>query len=184
VNWQGRPAQPDGLQQLPITLTLKSDTAEGTFGPVTTDANGFFTVGIGTLPNGTYTWRVKGPKFLANSGALVLTGAPAYSMDMGLMRGGDANNDNRVTLQDFSIVRASFGFAAGDPGYDDRADFSGDQIVNLFDFNLVKNNFGLSGAPSLGPLGLRPMMDDGRQPPLERSEGADDRNRSAFATGR
>jgi hypothetical protein len=150
------------LQELPITLTLKSGATEANYGPVTTDASGFFTIGLGTLPVGTYDWRAKGPRFLANSGVLSLTGAPAYSLSMGLMRAGDANNDNRVTLQDFTIVRASFGLAAGDPGYDDRADFTGDQVVNVADFNLVKNNFGLSGSPSLGPLGRGQTRDEGQ----------------------
>src|SRR5207253_7460013 len=44
VTWQGRPAQPDPLQQLPITLTLKSGAMEVNYSSRNTDANGFFTV--------------------------------------------------------------------------------------------------------------------------------------------
>ena len=60
VVWEGRPAQPNALQQLPVTLTLKSASTEVNFPSATTDASGFFTVSVASLPNGTYNWRVKG----------------------------------------------------------------------------------------------------------------------------
>jgi hypothetical protein len=68
---------------------------------------------------------------------------------MGLMRAGDANDDNLVTANDFIIVRNSYGLGNGQPGYDDRADFTGDDQINIIDFNLLKVNFGLGGAPPL-----------------------------------
>jgi len=154
VTWQGRPAQPNALNQLPITLTLKLGGNEYSFGPVTTDASGFFTVGLGTVPSGTYNWRVKGPKFLATSGTVDLGAERNYDVEMGLQPAGDANNDNRVSSIDFSIVRTAFGSAQGNPLYDDRADFTGDHVVNLADFNLMRNNFGTGGAPPLSPSGM------------------------------
>ena len=153
VNWQGRPAQPNALQQLPITLTLKSGTTEVNHTGLTTDASGFFTVPVGSLPNGSYNWRVKGAKHLANSGAVSLTGAPQVNQEMGLMRAGDCNNDNVVGAADFNILRASFGFTLGDPNYDARADFTGDNVVNATDFNLLRTNFGTGGAPPIRPAG-------------------------------
>lgn len=72
---------------------------------------------------------------------------------MGLMRAGDCNNDNTVNIADFNTMKLTFGKSVGDPGYDDRADFTGDQIVNIFDFNLQKINFGQGGAPPIGPGG-------------------------------
>jgi hypothetical protein len=71
---------------------------------------------------------------------------------MGQMSAGDANNDNVVSIADFTIVKAAFGTSIGDPGYDDRADFTGDMAVNLADFNWLRTNFGTSGAP---PAGIR-----------------------------
>jgi Dockerin type I domain/FG-GAP-like repeat len=150
VIWQGRPAQPNGLQQLPITLTLKSGTTEVNYPVQNTDASGFFTQVV-TLPNGTYDWRVKGAKFLANSGTANLSGAPQTNVEMGLMRAGDCNNDNVISVQDFNILKNTFGKANGDPGYDARADFNGDNAVSVQDFNLLKGNFGQGGSPSLGP---------------------------------
>jgi hypothetical protein len=151
VTWQGRPAQPNTLQALPITLTLKAGSTEVNYPAVTTDPSGFFTYTVGGLASGTYNWRVKGPKFLANSGTLTLTGGSTSSAEMGLMRTGDANNDNLVSIVDFGIVKNSTGTALGDPGYDDRADFNGDLRVNIVDFGLMRNNFGVPGAGPLHP---------------------------------
>jgi hypothetical protein len=149
VIWQGRPAQPNALQQAPITLTLKTGTLETDYPSQTTDASGFFTV---TAPSsGPYAWRAKGSKYLATAGAVTITGA-VTNVEMGLMRPGDANNDNVVSAPDFSILKSTFGKTQGDPGYDDRADFTGDVTVNALDFTLLKGNFGLGGAPPIAPI--------------------------------
>jgi N-acetylneuraminic acid mutarotase len=152
VTWQGRPAQPNALQQLPITLALKLGITEVNYPSQNTDAGGFFTVSVASMPNGTYNWRVKGPKYLANSGSVNLTGAAQTNIEMGLMRTGDCNNDNVISVLDFNILKATFGKGLGDPGYDGRADFTGDQLVSVTDFNLQKGNFGQGGAPPIMPL--------------------------------
>lgn len=150
VTWQGRPSQPSPLQQLPITLTLKTGTTEVNYARQNTDASGFFTVPLGGLANGTYSWRVKGPKFLANMGSVNLAGG-STSVEMGVMRTGDTNNDNAVNVADFNILKLTFGKTVGDPGYDARADFDGNDAVTVADFNLLKNNFGMGGASPIVP---------------------------------
>jgi hypothetical protein len=70
---------------------------------------------------------------------------------MGLLREGDANNDNCVNVLDFTMLKNSFGKPAGDPGYDPRADFSGDNTVSVVDFNLLKVNFGQCGVGPVRP---------------------------------
>src|SRR5262249_4891999 len=62
VTWQGRPSQPNPLQQVPITLTLKQGTTEVNYPAQATDAFGFFTVSVASMPGGLYNWRVKDPK--------------------------------------------------------------------------------------------------------------------------
>lgn len=151
TTWQGRPTQPNQLQQLPLTLTLKSGTTEVNYSNLTTDANGQFSVSLGSLPAGNYNWRAKGPKFLANGGSVTLTGSATTTIEAGMMRAGDANNDNVISVADFNVLRNTFGKANGDPGYDDRADFNGDRIVNVGDVTLHKVNMGQSGAPPILP---------------------------------
>jgi hypothetical protein len=114
VTWQGRPAQPNILQQLPISLTVKSGSVEVNYPLALTDPSGFFTVST-TLPNGTYNWRAKGPTFLANAGSLTLSGASPQHVEMGLMRTGDLNGDNVVNSTDFSLLRNNFGFGGAPP---------------------------------------------------------------------
>jgi hypothetical protein len=66
---------------------------------------------------------------------------------MGLQRAGDVNNDNLVDISDFALLRATFGKLCGDPGFDDRADWTGDCVVDISDFTLQRGNFGQSGPP-------------------------------------
>src|SRR5439155_24762397 len=107
----------------------------------TTDANGNFTENTLNFINGTYNWWAKGPKYLANAGTLTLTGTQTINLEIGVMKVGDANDDNTIGLSDFNILRNAFGTFLGNPGYDDRADFDGNQRVDISDFNLLRANF-------------------------------------------
>jgi hypothetical protein len=152
------------VQQLPITLTLKAGDVEVNYPAQVTDASGHFTVSV-SLPGATYQWRVKGPRatspitdttstpgFLAATGNVTLSGSPVVTVEMGLMRAGDCNNDNVVNVSDFNILRPAFGRGLGDPGYDNRADFTGNNQVTIADFNFLRNNFGVNGSPPLGTV--------------------------------
>ncbi len=154
VTWQTIP-QPNSRSILPITLTLKlPGNLEVDYPQRNTDASGFFTVTVSGLPNGTYNWRVQGPDgpaggntgpgFLANCGVVTLAGAAQTSMENGVMKGGDANNDNVVNAQDFGILKNDFGHAGTD-----RADFNHDAVVNSSDFGILKNDFGQTGCVSI-----------------------------------
>ena len=160
VNWEGRPAQPNALQQLPITLTLKSGATEVNYPVQTTDASGYFTVSVMGMANGAYDWRVKSaqagasppeynPGWLAVTGTLTLAGAPITNVEMGLQRAGDCDNNNLVNSPDFVILKNAFGKSAGQVGYDNRADFTGNHIIGSTDFIQLKNNFGLGGGPPI-----------------------------------
>lgn len=147
VIWQGRPAQPNNLQQLPVTITLKSGVSEINYPPMTTDGSGSFNVNVGGLPDGTYNWRVKGSQYLSRSGSVVIDGSPQINLEVGLMTVGDINNDDVINVVDFNMMKQTFGKTAGDPGFDPRADFNGDNAINIVDFNYEKNNFGQTGSP-------------------------------------
>jgi CheY-like chemotaxis protein len=136
------------FEQLPITLTLKLGASESNYTGLTTDASGYFTVPVSGLAPGSYNWRAKGPRYLANTGAISLTGASVTNAELGLMRAGDANNDNIVSAVDFSILRSAFGGTS-----DLRADFNNDGLVSSVDFNLLRSNFGIGGSPPVQPTG-------------------------------
>ncbi|MFL5732753.1 MAG: dockerin type I domain-containing protein, partial [Chloroflexia bacterium] len=151
VTWQGPPAQPSLRQQLPVTLTIKAGTTEINYPSQATDASGLFTVSVGSLVNGTYNWRAKGPKYLATSGTLTLSSATSTSAEMGLQRAGDGNGDNVVSVVDVNVLKLTYGLGLPDPGYDARADFDNNNFVSAPDFTLLKSNFGFGGAPPIGP---------------------------------
>lgn len=168
VVWEDRPpggTQPNALQQMPVTLTLKSGTTEINYAQQTTDAYGFFTVSVASLASGTYNWRIQGPDgvpegnvtpgFLATVGTVTIntSGSTVNTLDAGLQKGGDANNDNLVDVVDFNILKNSFGKTPADPGYDPRADFTGDNVVDVSDFNTLKKNFGALAPGPIGPVG-------------------------------
>jgi hypothetical protein len=58
---------------------------------------------------------------------------------------GDTNDDNQVTLADFSILAGSFNLSSDMMGYDPRADLNGDGAVTLTDFSLLSGNFNTTG---------------------------------------
>ena len=101
------------------------------------------TVVTGLAP-GTYDIAVKSSNYLQKIGSITVV-AGANVMDIGELLAGDANDDNVVGLEDFSVFAATFNLGVGDPGYDGRADFNGDDLVTLEDFSLLAANFNISG---------------------------------------
>jgi len=112
----------------------------------TTDANG--EINLTGLDPGDYdiTETVKGTGWVL-SGANPRTIAVSGTTEVGFgnQLPGDANQDEKVNLSDFTILKANFGtgttWSVGD--------FNSDTTVNLSDFTILKANFGL-GAPSAG----------------------------------
>ncbi|HST04457.1 MAG TPA: right-handed parallel beta-helix repeat-containing protein, partial [Chloroflexia bacterium] len=90
LTWEGRPTQPSALQVLPLTLTLTNGTNTYNFPGLTSDQNGNFSVNVDNLPDGPYTWHVKGPQYLSTSGPVTLSHAIVTTAEMGLQRAGDA----------------------------------------------------------------------------------------------
>jgi hypothetical protein len=90
---------------------------------------------------------------LQNSQPITLT-TDSNSYDFALLREGDANNDNVVTILDFSILATTFGECAltspiigggrGAAG-NEQADFNGDGCITILDFSLLASNFGQTG---------------------------------------
>lgn len=68
-----------------------------------------------------------------------------HLIDMGSLFEGDANQDGRISILDFSILASSYGLSEGDSGYDARGDFNGDGRISVLDFSLLASNYGLEG---------------------------------------
>jgi hypothetical protein len=156
VTWQGiaQPNSRNTTETLTLTLRLESGGPLTRYGNVATDAGGFITVPVDSLVAGTYNYQAKGFRNLAQGGQVTLAGDPVTNLEMGLMKAGDASNDNVVNGTDFTILKAGMGWGRcydfGCP-FDPRADFNNSDNIDATDFTLLKNNFGLGGAPPIGP---------------------------------
>jgi hypothetical protein len=144
VTLQGRPAPPNSrwIGVLNVSLTMPGESTPAYEFTPTTDENGTFII-IGVEP-GTYEVRVKKSTTLQNVQTVTLVGG-TNTIDLGTLREGDANDDNFITILDFSILAAAFGKCEGSSGYDERADFNGDGCVTILDFSLLASNFGQDG---------------------------------------
>jgi len=144
VTLQGRPAAPDPswVTDLTLSLTIPGESVPAyVFYPTTTDRGTFVIAGIET---GAYEARIKNSHTLQNlfAGALQVG---ANNVDFGILKEGDANGDNYVTLLDFSILSTAFSTCQGDAGFDTRADFNVSQCVTIHDFSLLATNFAQAG---------------------------------------
>src|SRR5439155_26398748 len=95
-----------------------------------TTSNGSFTVP--GIPPGTYDVEIKQAQALSRrANGLVFVAGAITPQNFGTLLTGDVNNNNAVTILDFSALRASFGLSAGDAGYDPRADLNGDGPIDI-----------------------------------------------------
>jgi len=99
---------------------------------------------INGIAPGTYDIVVKTATHLQTMQTITIT-AGANALNVGELLAGDANDDNQITLLDFTILATSFNLNSGNAGYDDRADFNGDDQITLLDFTLLATNFNLQG---------------------------------------
>jgi thermitase len=112
---------------------------------VTLDSSGVFTVT--EINPGAYDVLVKNPHSLSNRRPNVVLPVAAGPVNLGTLLEGDANDNDRVVGEDFSILATAYGTAPGRPGWDPRADFNDDATISGADFSLLVTNFG-----RLGPI--------------------------------
>src|SRR5205814_4353960 len=115
----------------------------------TTDLNGTFT--LGGLPPGIYDIKVKQAQALSRVlGNASLAPGSNPVVNFGTLLTGDVDNSNAVTLNDYAILRLSFGRCSADAGFDPRADLNGSGCVTLADYALLRSNFGMVGPLPVG----------------------------------
>ena len=149
VNLQGRGTAGDSRWQgYPLTVVLHSGSCNNPVATynATTDASDNFT--ITGMPSGTSYVRVKNAHTVSNCRANVVVPS-AGVVDLGTMLEGDANNDDKINIIDFSVLRGGFGKCLGVAGWDPRPDFNGDGCINIRDFSLLRTNFTKQGPITL-----------------------------------
>ncbi len=141
---QGRPAAPNAQWSIPLDVTITTNGGQTTLydQSVTTDIYGHFNVA--SLPTGFHRITVDGAHTLVTQmdftqveGTNIITVGP--------LNEGDADQDNRVSLYDFSLLAAAFATSEGSPGYNPAVDFNGNHMIDLSDFSLLSSNFGEVG---------------------------------------
>ena len=137
IRLQGRGPTPDEDWRVPLTVALYSQGLLQHQVQVTTETDGSFRVP--DIRSDFYDITVKNVHTLRNrrEGVLIVPGVT--SVFMGVLLEGDANDDNRVDIVDFSLFRVNFGRPSA------TGDFNGDGFVDIEDFSLLRGNFGLYG---------------------------------------
>jgi uncharacterized repeat protein (TIGR01451 family) len=146
MTFPGRPSPNARLvATMPLRVTHQTTGLMNFPATVTTSTSAAFSL-AGFATGNTYSIRIKPPGALAESrDVTVSTASPSVSF--GTLRMGDANNDNVVNINDFSIMASGFGKASSADDFDVRVDFNNDGAIDLNDFTLLANSFGQAGAP-------------------------------------
>jgi hypothetical protein len=112
--------------------------------PTNTDQSGNFKVC--DLVTGTHDITLKNPHTLRNR-LLSVTLDPliTYALNFGTLLEGDANDNNRADLFDFSLLATAYRSVPGDPNWDERADFNENDRIEIFDFSLLATNYNRQG---------------------------------------
>ncbi len=130
-----RPGQPAPHASWVVTITVSAGGAEHN---LSTDLAGSFV--LSGLSPGTYDIGIKNAHTLRNVRRNVALLSGDNVVDFGILREGDANDDNCVNITDFSIFAGAFAAASGA-----QADFDHDGHVNITDFSLLASSFGQCG---------------------------------------
>ncbi|MGV3616197.1 MAG: dockerin type I repeat-containing protein [Fimbriimonas sp.] len=120
-----------GVRTQGTTTTL--DTVNVTLS--STGAFSFFTDRTGTVD---LALNVQG--FLRKVVRVTLPTTGQVSAPAASLVNGDADDDNRITTTDFTIVNRVFGTTTSSPNWNIRADLNGDGTVNAADVNIVQAN--------------------------------------------
>src|SRR5439155_26139785 len=127
---RGAAGDPRWIVPLSVRLFQPATNTQVMSASPTASSSGSFTV-IG-IPPGTYDAEVKQSQALSRrAGGVVFAAGTVTSQSFGTLLTGDVNNDNSVTIIDFSTLRASYGLSQGQPGYDARADLNANTTIDI-----------------------------------------------------
>jgi CSLREA domain-containing protein len=136
--------------QVPLRITLFQPNTSTVITSVTavTSNTGAFTVA--GLPSGTYDIEAKFAIGVGRKVAnVILPPGGAGLANFGTLVVGDADNNDRVSAADFTVLKTTFlqktGCATENPVPGPCADFDGNGSISPADFSLLKANFGVQG---------------------------------------
>lgn len=105
---------------------------------IATDATGSASITISGVAAGNYDYKIKVNDYLVK--AITNTGlSNPLTLDFGILKAGDLNDDNIVNSLDFSLLISKWGLT------DIAADINQDGIVNTVDFSFLNTNWFVSG---------------------------------------
>jgi|GEM_PF-5712918 len=106
------------------------------------------TMNFSSSLRGKVNLSIKASKWLRRTKEVVVPfedGSVDISAGTFSLSAGDADNDNYIGTDDYTILNAAFDTSIGDPGWDARADFNGDGTISTDDYLLLNNNFDRDG---------------------------------------
>ncbi len=110
---------------------------------VTSDANGEFV--IEPLDAGNYVVTVKNSRTLQAAIAVTIRLSETTTANFGTLPQGDINNDNEVSMLDFSLLAEAFHTDEGNTRYNSQADFNADRLISILDFSFLSENMNRKG---------------------------------------
>jgi len=108
---------------------------------ITAESSGF---AVGTVPGvaaGNYDITAVSDHTLKNVKRNVLISHPGTAVNLGTLLEGNADDNTKIDLIDFSILAQSWSANLGDPGFDSRADFDRNGSIDLLDLYLEVSNW-------------------------------------------
>jgi hypothetical protein len=152
VTLQGN-SRPDSGWDVPLTVKFFTSgnstpvdilkaTPVYTFNPSATKSGNVSTTQVFGIILGTYDITVTSPHCLINVKRAVVLGAGNISLFMGTLLEGNANNDEKVNINDFGLMAKTYGKQRGQEGFDENADFDRNDKINITDFGLLAANYG------------------------------------------
>lgn len=99
------------------------------------------------VPAGKYTVNVKGDRWLAKNITIDASAGDVSNVNVGLLLGGDATNDNSVDVLDLDALISAFDATPSDSNWNGGiADFNCDDSVDVLDLDILIRNFDAQGA--------------------------------------
>lgn len=95
--------------------------------------------------NATYDVTVKAPRWLRKKRASIPFGQNGVTWLTFTLTLGDIDDDNEVSIGDYSLLSAAFGATPEEFNWNPHADLNGDNAVDIGDFAILSSNFGLLG---------------------------------------